>query len=275
MPSENFIDALCANRLRPTPLQPFDGIARPSNLSAAYKAQENLHQKLSAAGLGSRVGFKIGCTTPVMQSFMAIDHPCAGGVMEACVHLGHGKFRFEDFSAPGVECELAVRLGADLLPAQTPFSRASVAPAVAAVMPAIELVDNRYDDFRRFDLETLVADDFFQAACILGPAVAEWQELDLADLAGQMRINGEVTGKGIGADIMGHPLEALAWLANLRAEQGQGLRSGEIVMLGSIVETYWLSPGDHVEIEIEIEGLGSAEASFSALEEDPKWTTTR
>jgi 2-oxo-3-hexenedioate decarboxylase/2-keto-4-pentenoate hydratase len=50
---------------------------------------------------------------------------------------------------------------------------------------------------------------------------------------------------------MGHPLHALAWLANSLAEHGQpGLKAGEFVLLGSVVETQWLKPGDRVEIDI-------------------------
>jgi 2-oxo-3-hexenedioate decarboxylase/2-keto-4-pentenoate hydratase len=59
---------------------------------------------------------------------------------------------------------------------------------------------------------------------------------------------------------MGHPFEALAWLANTAVQHGNSLRAGEIVFLGSIVETKWLEPGDHVVIDID--GLGSASARF-------------
>jgi 2-keto-4-pentenoate hydratase len=60
---------------------------------------------------------------------------------------------------------------------------------------------------------------------------------------------------------MGHPLEALAWLANTAALHGMPLRAGEFVFLGSIVETKWLERGDLVEIEIS--GLGGASARFA------------
>ena len=51
--------------------------------------------------------------------------------------------------------------------------------------------------------------------------------------------------------VMGHPLHALAWLANSLAEHGQpNLKAGEFVLLGSVVETQWLKPGDRVEIDI-------------------------
>jgi 2-keto-4-pentenoate hydratase len=110
------------------------------------------------------------------------------------------------------------------------------------------------------DVATLIADDFFGAGCVLGDAVPNWQELDLASLKGSMSINGIEVGSGVGGDIMGHPFEALAWLANTAVQNGTPLQAGEFVFLGSIVATKWLERGDLVEIQIE--GLGAASARF-------------
>ena len=77
-----------------------------------------------------------------------------------------------------------------------------------------------------------------------------------------MRVNGSEIGRGVGADILGHPLEALAWLANLLATQKRSIMAGEFVTLGRVVQTHWVTPGDVVEIEIE--GLGPASVEFLA-----------
>lgn len=108
-----------------------------------------------------------------------------------------------------------------------------------------------------------IADDFFGAGCVLPPddGARKWASVDLAKARGSMRINGTLVGEGVGADIVsGHPLEALAWLANKRAETGESLAEGEIVMLGSVVKTHWLAPGDTVECEVE--GLGAVKVTF-------------
>jgi 2-keto-4-pentenoate hydratase len=135
-----------------------------------------------------------------------------------------------------------------------------VRPAVEAVFPAIEVVDDRWDDYKSVSTPSLIADDFFASACVVGEPVAEWQSIDLGAVSGQMTINGKTVGQGRGSDIMGHPLNALAWLANHLAARGRGLAAGEIVLLGSIVETKWVNRGDTVQIEID--GLGGAEAEF-------------
>ena len=127
------------------------------------------------------------------------------------------------------------RLAHDLPAAGAPYRRARVGAAIGACMAAIEVVDDRYEDYRSLDTPTLVADDFFNAACVLGAPVEAWRELDLAAIRGRMTINGAEVGVGSGGDILGHPLEALAWLANALAARGRHLEAGDFVLLGSVV----------------------------------------
>jgi 2-keto-4-pentenoate hydratase len=75
-----------------------------------------------------------------------------------------------------------------------------------------------------------------------------------------MTINGEMVGDGHGSDVMGHPLEPLAWLANKLAEQGLGLSAGMVIITGSIVSPKPVKPGDIASIVIE--GLGRAEVNI-------------
>jgi 2-keto-4-pentenoate hydratase len=122
-------------------------------------------------------------------------------------------------------------------------------------MAGIEIVDDRYRDFRSLGVPTLIADNFFNAGCVLGEPVSDWQRLDLGRLEGRMLINGGEVGHGDGGMILGHPLEALAWLANSRAARGLGLQKRAFVFLGSLVETKWPDPGDSVRIEIDALGV--------------------
>ena len=234
---------------------------RPIDEAEAYAIQDALHARLAAAGRGPLVGYKIGCTTPVMQRFLGIDNPCAGGVLQPGVQRREARYRHADFLRVGVECEIAVALARDLPAAGAPYGWHNVGGAIGACMAAIEVVDDRYEDYRALDPLTLVADDFFQAGCVLGEPVEDWRKLDLAAAAGRMTINGAEVGSGRGGDVLGHPLAALAWLANLHAAHDRPLRAGTFVLLGSVVETRWLEQGDRVEIAIE--GLGHASAEFA------------
>ncbi len=230
--------------------------SRPETIDDAYAIQEAVHEILRQDDWGPIVGHKIGCTTTVMQQYLKIDQPCAGGIFESTVRLKEGRYDRAKLRRPGVECEIAVRLGADLPARDGGHDHESVTPAVAAVMASIELVDDRWEDFTAQPMACLLADEFFGAGCVLGAEVTDWQGLDLAGLAGRMLINGEEVGQGRGGDILDHPLNALVWLANLRVAQGQPLQAGEFVTLGSLVQTVWIDAGD--EVVAEIEGLGRA-----------------
>ena len=250
---------LAANRRAGGRLTELPPSCRPRDQAEAYQLQDELHALLQAARASIFTTHKIGCTTPVMQAYLGIDRPCAGGILAADVHPLHARVVGPAATRLGVECELAVRLGSDL--ADGPFEPGRAGLAVATLMSAIEIVEDRYVDYRTLDTPTLIADDFFSFGCILGPAVESWRELDLAEIAGVMRINRREVGRGVGADILGHPFAALAWLAALKAVRGEPLQAGSCVLLGSLVQTVWLTPGDRVEVEIE--GLGSASLALA------------
>ena len=246
------------NRQRKIDALPPD--CRPATLEDAYAVQAALNARLAATH-GTVCGRKIGCTTPVMQRYLEIAHPCAGALYEQRTHAAPATVAYADHWRPGVECEIAVRLDKALPAAAAPFDRVAVAAAVEACMAAIEIVDDRYENFRALDTPTLIADDFFNAGAVLGPAVTRWRDVDLAGAGGTMVINGVAVGAGTGADVMGHPFEALTWLANHAAASGRPLAAGDVVLTGSVVETKWVEPGDTVRVAIE--GLGEAGVTFA------------
>lgn len=233
----------------------------PESERDGYEIQGALHETLSSAGYGRLAGHKIGCTTPVMQSFLKIDHPCAGRVFGSMVFQERVELPLSRFHHIGVECEIAARLGADMPGTIGPYTRLGAADAVAALMGAIELVDDRYENYPALSAPTLIADDFFNAGVVLGREVADWRGLDLARVRGMLFIDGEVHSTGLGEDILGHPMEALAWLANHRASIGQPLRAGDFVMLGSVVKTVFFDAP--AEVAVELEGLSRAEVRFT------------
>lgn len=246
--------ALFDSRQQRTPLRNLPAELSPPTLDDAYAIQDNLRLLYTATGSGSLVGWKIALTTPVMQALVGVDHPCEGGILYAGVHASPAEVAAADYQRVAVEAEIAVRIGRDVTEAGQ--TAESIADAVEAGMAAIEIVDDQEADYDALDAGNLIAGNAWNAGCVLGPAVSNWRDLDLAAVAGAMRINGEVVGEGKGADVMGHPLEALAWLANNLVRRGQPLAAGQIVMTGSVVRTQWPKPGD--EVVSTMAGLGEA-----------------
>src|SRR5215208_3247308 len=246
--------AVVSARLAAKALSPLPASVRPRDVAEGYQVQDAVHEMLAETEWGRVVGYKIGCTTAVMQQYLKIAHPCAGGLFSGRIHQGGANVNHGGFFRPGIECEIAVRLGRDLSPADAPFTVDKVAEAVESYMPAIEVVDERYADWPHTEAPTLIADDFFAAGCVLGGSTPRQALPDLTQLTGQTFING--------AEVMGHPHNALAWLANNLAERGKALRAGEIVLTGSLVQTQWPAPQD--DVVVSIAGLGTVSLTFSS-----------
>ena len=251
---------VAAARRNRTPLPPLAPDAAPQSEAEGYRIQDAVH-KLLAAELGALVGYKIGCTSPVMQQYLEIPHPCGGGVFAKGVFDSGASLSTKDFVWVGVVCEIAVKLARDLALTEQPFTAEWVAESIEAYLPAIEIVDDRYVDWQTLGAPTLVADDFFAAGCVLGKPVARVGLPDVLHVAGRALINGVEVGRGTGADVLGHPHNALAWIANHLAADGKSLRAGQLVLTGSLVKTVWLNAGD--EVVMELEGLGRVSATFS------------
>ena len=221
---------------------------RPQTLEDAYDIQDALRGLLEPRGLGPQVGWKIGCTSEVMQRYLGITHPCAGTLYRTTVYGGRAELRAADFFELGLECEIAVRLAADLPPRASGHSAQTVTAAVGGVMASVEIVDHRFRDFQAVSTPSLVADDFFSVGCVLGPEQRLDELGDLATLTGGFGIDGApLADRGQGSAILGHPLTALAWLADHLIARGSHLMAGEVVTLGSVVKTIYPKAGTSIE----------------------------
>ncbi len=254
MKDKSAAEILAEQRLSLTPID-LAVDQRPADEDEAYRLQGKVNDVLTLR-LGRIAGHKIGCTTPVMQKFLGIPNPCAGRVFADTVLHEDGVVARSHYRKLGVECEIVAEIGADIEPGRGNYAPEALSAHVRAIMAGIEIVDDRYADYRTLGVHTLIADNFFNAGSVLGPPVTGWRALDLASVGGHMRINGAEVGRGTGAMVMGHPFNALAWYATVLSARGDGLRRGEFVFLGSLVETKWLAAGD--DVTIEIERLGKA-----------------
>jgi 2-keto-4-pentenoate hydratase len=119
-----------------------------------------------------------------------------------------------------------------------PWGR-EIAEFVLRAHPALELVDDRNADYAALPhhILTLIADNAWNAGLVVGPALSGWDLQDLDRIEGVARIDGQEVGRGYGRDVLGHPLDALAWLANHLNDYGCSLRGGDWVTTGSLVKT--------------------------------------
>jgi 2-keto-4-pentenoate hydratase len=240
--------------------RPLDAALRAGPLDDAYRIQDALQRLMQEAGRGEIAGWKIALTSKAMQQMTGVDQPAAGAIFSKVVHPSPARVDLDAYHHLGVEFEVAVRL-AEALPASAgPWTRASVAGRVAACMPAFELVEDGHADYATLDAFTLIAQNTWNGGVVLGAPVTDWRGLDLETAVTRCWIDDAPAGQGKTGDAMGHPFEAVAWVANLLNRRGRQLERGMLVMTGSSITTKFPSPGERVRFAID--GLG--EVSLSA-----------
>jgi 2-keto-4-pentenoate hydratase len=233
---------------------PLDAAIRTAPLDDAYRIQSALHQLMAEAGRGKIAGWKIALTSKAMQQMTGVDQPAAGAIFSSVVHASGARVDLAAYHHLGVEFEVAVRLGDDLPASSGPWTRASVAGRVAACLPAFELVEDGDADYKTLDAFTLVAQNTWNGGVVLGAPVTAWRAVDLEAAVTRCWINDQPGGQGKTGDALGHPFEAVAWLANLLNRQGHMLGRDMIVMTGSSITTKFPAPGDRLRFAID--GLG-------------------
>ena len=251
-------DYLAAEFLAKRPLDIMTQSFAPSNEQEAYAIQEAFLGRVAETSSTEVWGYKIAYTNAVMRERSGIEDPCSGLVLASGVHDSSVTLDPNDYLRLGIECEVAVRMGADLPSSDAPYTRASVLDAIEWLAASFELVDGRdgaAGDSRNPALRAIVT-NINNGGAVLAEPVTDWQSIHLAASQGKMIVNGEIIGEGIGTDIMGHPLEPVAWLANNLAGLGKNLKAGDTVLTGSFAPPYFLNAGDSAAISIE--GLGEA-----------------
>lgn len=238
--------ALHQARQQRTQVAPLPAAIAPRTEVEGATVQRALAQRTGATPPG---GFKIGATARRMQEYLGLSGPAAGFMAIGDLHRSGASVRFADHIRPGVECELAVRLANDLPPG--PCTPQQAAAAVGDLFAAIEIVENRYGELLELGVPTLIADQVFHAAAVLGePPTQDWHSLDIGTLRGCLIVDGHQRDEGVGADLMGHPMNCLAWLAgsSVAAAFG-GLKAGQVVMLGSVTPPVWLTGPASVTVD--------------------------
>lgn len=218
-----------------TPVPPLRNRMEGMTAQDAYEIQDLQLQHHLAAG---RVlaGRKVGLTSPAMQQQLGVDSPDFGFFFDDMVHYDGAMIPASGFIQPKVEPEFGFVLKSRLQGPGVTLEQA--AAAIGAVYPAIEIIDSRITDWNITLVDT-IADNASCGAVAVGTAPLA---IDLADPVGlldiecSLVIEGTVTGSGTGADVMGHPVAPLAWLANILGEQGVALEAGQLILPGSFTK---------------------------------------
>ncbi|ONG56262.1 2-keto-4-pentenoate hydratase [Pseudoroseomonas deserti] len=211
-------------------------------------------QLLVAAERGPIAGWKVGAASPEAE-------PSGVPLHQADLRFDARPYPARAFNITGIEAEIGYTLGADLPPREAPYSREEVLAAIATLNPTIEIVDTRFERLAISDPLSHAADQVNHGALVVGPAVADWQEIDPPKLPVKLTFNGRVAVEHVGGNSAGEPIRLIQWLANKGAKRFGGLKKGMVITTGSCTGNILVEAGTAVRAEFE--GVGAVETEIT------------
>jgi len=253
--SDDLVKECLAARDEPRPHRPPSETKRLS-LTEAYAVQDRLREAL--VGRGERVaGWKAGFTNKAGQEAWQVSEPVCAFLLASGVLSSGAEIAAARFVKPGVEAEIAFVMRHDLAGPGVTAPRAL--QAVDGALPALELIDFRHSG--KAVGTDAVADGVYAKAIVLGGALMPVAGIDLALEGLVYEQSGVVVATNTAAEVMGHPLNSLAWIANHLGARGLGLRAGDVVMTGSVSKILTAKAGDSVRATYT--RLGSVSVRFA------------
>lgn len=226
------------------------------DIEDAYAIQNEIRRRKVAWG-AKIVGYKAGLTSRAKMTQMGVSTPAYGFLADYFAVPDGGEVDFSTLIHPKVEPEIAF---VTKRPLRGPGCHvAQVLAATDFVMPAIEIIDSRYRNFR-FDVNSVIADNSSSSRFVIGGRMRVAEELDLRSIGMVLEKNGQAVAFGAGAAVMGNPAAAIAMVANLMGARGEEIPAGSIVLSGSITEAIAVQQGDSVTLRAQ--ELGTVSCRF-------------
>jgi len=189
---------------------------------------------------------------------MGVDEPDYGHLLDEMQYFEDTPIDAKTLCFPRVEVEVGYILGEDL-PGEG-CTNEDVIAAVEWVVPAIELIDSRIKDWKITLCDT-IADNASSCGWILGKERVPISEIDTGDIDAVLHRNGEIVANGNSSAVLGHPLNAVSWLARKVDGFGVRLRKGDVILPGTATRAIDIASGDHFVAEFA--GLGSVTLDFT------------
>lgn len=226
------------------------------DLQDAYDIQWAIRRNKASRGVRI-VGMKLGLASEAAMRQHGIEQPIYGFLADYFERVADEPIDIENLIHPKVEPELGFILNKTLRGPNCQI--ADVLAATQYLVPALEIIDSRYQQFA-LDLRSTVADNSACARFVLGdrhPLKAAW---DIPALGVALYQNDQLVANGSGAAVMGHPAASVAHLVNMLAERGEVLATGSLVLSGGMTAAVSVQPGDQIRAQFQI--LGDMQIQF-------------
>ncbi|MFE0507412.1 2-keto-4-pentenoate hydratase [Peribacillus butanolivorans] len=253
---EELADKLIEAERSKQPLDPLTQQYPELSVTDAYQIQIKVMEKKRTEGRWV-IGKKVGLTSVAMQKMLGVNEPDYGHLLDDMEVKDGEKVKIIDMISPKVEAEIGFILGQDLVGPNVTYL--DVLMATKYVVPTIEIIDSRITDWKIQLIDT-VADNGSSAKVVVGNKRSTIDGLDLRSVGMALYNNEELVATGSGAAALGHPAQAIAWLANKLHEFGIQLKAGELILPGALSGALTVKQGD--TISAHFGPLGSVSVAF-------------
>ncbi|MEI3605990.1 2-keto-4-pentenoate hydratase [Pseudogracilibacillus sp. SE30717A] len=237
-------------------IKPFTSRDNKLTVEDAYHIQLEIVKKKVEQGK-TIIGKKIGLTSKAMQEMLNVDEPDYGHLFDDMKVNNGDTVNIKSMIAPKVEAEIGFMLKEDLTGPNITFL--DVVMATEYIVPTLEIIDSRIEDWKIKLIDT-VADNGSSAKVVIGDQVKKLEEINLRTNGMILKKNNEIIATGSGSAALGHPAQAIAWLANKLAEFDISLKKGELILPGALSSAVAITSGD--EIVADFGPLGTVNVSF-------------
>ncbi len=238
-----------------------DGVV-PVTMADAYLAQAALVERMLTDTPGCKpIGYKIACTSSVARDLFDADGPVYGRLL-SCRHWQDGAaLSAAQFPILAVEPEFAFRMVESVPETSDAWTGNTIARFVGNMVPSLEIVGRRFANWSAYCAESLAADNAVHMGWVQGRETGLWRTADLENHPVSLSVNGRVQLSGSSANVMGSPLNALAWLANELPRHGHQLQAGDMVTTGVCTDVHPSGPGESLLADFGT--LGTVSLSFT------------
>lgn len=209
----------------------------------ASRAEAEAFQRAAVRALGGEpCGYKIGATSVEVQQLLNCQEPIHAPILRGDLLASGATFRIP-VGLLGVECEFGFHMGHDFPVSAGRPNIAALRAAIAECFVALELVGRRVAADMPLNDVSSIADFALDVAVVCGGPIPDWEGQDLAAMPVCAVLDGETVARGTGAMVLGHPLNALLWLAEALQKRGDKLRRGEMILTGTCTGITRVTPG--------------------------------
>ena len=219
----------------------------PKSFQEAYDIQDELTKRyLSEYKKTFVIGKKIGCTNEAAKIQLNIKDSFYGNMFSNNISKSNATINPKKYFGPFVEPEFSFVMKDELDFTKAPYSPETVYQSVLAVLPSIEIVDSRYEDWTSIGINSLIADNAVHAHWIYGEEKKELNLFNFNNHSVDLFINGKLIEKGNANAVMGNPINSLTWLINTLASVGKVLSKNNYISTGTCTKAIPISKGDKV-----------------------------